>query len=106
MSKGITQIQNNGGQKSPWEKVEAALRRHFHEPDTEAARAMYSAIAAHQLAVAARDAGGGRRGLPADTRRVRRLHAGAGFGKSGDGRIAGSESGACDSGCGVQLRFH
>ncbi len=47
-----------------------------------------------------------RRGVPADARCVRGLHAGAGFGEPGDGRADRSGAGAGDSGRGLQLRFH
>jgi hypothetical protein len=33
-----------------WSEVEEVLRRHLHEPDVLAARGLYSAVAAHQLA--------------------------------------------------------
>src|SRR5258706_1840810 len=49
MSKTINR-ENDGREKSPWEKVEAVLKQHFHQPDTEPVRAAYSAIAAHRLA--------------------------------------------------------
>jgi hypothetical protein len=32
-----------------WEAVVAALRKHFHQPDLQAARALYAAVAAHGL---------------------------------------------------------
>ena len=63
-------------------------------------------LAAHQLDLAAGNAGHRRRGLPADARRLRGLHPGARFGESGDGGIDRAESGAGDSGRRVQLRFH
>ena len=56
--------------------------------------------------LAAGNAGRRRRGLPADARRVRGLHAGARFGQSGDGGLARPDAGAGDSGRGLQLRFH
>ena len=34
---------------SAWEKVKQALLTHFHRPDIEAARALYSGFAAHRL---------------------------------------------------------
>ena len=34
---------------SPWERVEAVLSHHYFEPDLQAARALYAAIAAHRL---------------------------------------------------------
>lgn len=34
---------------SPWQDVESTLYDHYYEPDIEAARALYSAIAAHYL---------------------------------------------------------
>jgi hypothetical protein len=34
---------------SPWQRIENILRKHHHQPDTEAARILYSAVAAHRL---------------------------------------------------------
>jgi len=39
----------SSGSNSAWEKVEAVLKKHYHNPDIEAARAVYSAVAAHWL---------------------------------------------------------
>jgi hypothetical protein len=35
--------------RKPWDAVVAALNRHYHEPDIQAARALYSGVAAHDL---------------------------------------------------------
>ena len=34
---------------SPWDALQAVLHAHYHEPDLEAARVLYSAVAAHRL---------------------------------------------------------
>src|SRR5262245_36010711 len=36
-------------QETLWKAVEASLLAHHHEPDVEAARALYSGVAAHSL---------------------------------------------------------
>jgi hypothetical protein len=38
-----------GGDSKAWECVVQALRRHYHNPDLEAARVLYAAVAAHDL---------------------------------------------------------
>lgn len=35
--------------RNPWEAVVAVLKTHYYEPDIQAARALYSAVAAHDL---------------------------------------------------------
>ena len=35
---------------SPWDALQAVLQAHYHDPDLEAARALYAAVAAHRLA--------------------------------------------------------
>jgi len=44
-------IQSNpaGPRKSPWDAVVGVLKMHYHEPDVDAARALYAAVAAHDL---------------------------------------------------------
>ena len=36
-------------QRGAWETVVRVLRTHYHDPDIEAARALYAAVAAHDL---------------------------------------------------------
>lgn len=38
-----------GTSLTPWQSVEAAIKKHFDKPDLQAARAFFSAIAAHKL---------------------------------------------------------
>jgi hypothetical protein len=40
----------NNVERKAWEKVESALQAHHYEPDLQAARVLYAALAAHRLA--------------------------------------------------------
>ena len=47
--RGQTPTADEIQQAARWEKLEAALREHYHEPELGAVRALCSAFAAHTL---------------------------------------------------------
>src|SRR5712691_8439509 len=46
---GSKEAQANSASESAWGNVVETLNTHYHEPDIIAARALYSAVAAHEL---------------------------------------------------------
>lgn len=46
---GRRQRQDQRRNDHPWQRVVSVMQTHFHEPDVQGARAVYAAVAAHQL---------------------------------------------------------